>query len=70
MARAEPSEAEPDVRGQTSKPAARFQSTSEGIISSALVTEDTVFFGDVAGWFYALHRATGAERWKLNSSDG
>ena len=36
-------------------------------MGSALVTEDTVYFGDVGGWFYALDRATGAERWKLNS---
>jgi outer membrane protein assembly factor BamB/dienelactone hydrolase len=46
---------------------ARFQSTSEGILASALVGGDTVFFGDLAGWFYALDAATGAERWKLNA---
>jgi polyvinyl alcohol dehydrogenase (cytochrome) len=45
----------------------RFQSSPEGIMASALVTEDTVFFGDVGGWFYALDRANGAERWKLNA---
>ena len=27
----------------------------------------TVYFGDIGGWFYALDRATGAERWKLNA---
>ena len=36
-------------------------------MGSALVTEDSVYFGDVGGWFYALDRATGAERWKINS---
>jgi outer membrane protein assembly factor BamB len=46
---------------------ARFQSTTEGIFASALVTRDTVFFGDMGGWFYALDRATGNERWKLNA---
>ena len=46
---------------------ARFQSSAEGIFGSALVTEDTVFFGDIGGWFYALDRATGTERWKLNT---
>ncbi|MFI5457645.1 MAG: alpha/beta fold hydrolase [Isosphaerales bacterium] len=46
---------------------ARFLSSGEGIMGSALVTDDTVFFGDIGGWFYALDRATGAERWKLNS---
>jgi polyvinyl alcohol dehydrogenase (cytochrome) len=45
----------------------RFQSSAEGILASALVTDDTVFFGDIGGWFYALDRATGAERWKLNA---
>ncbi len=45
----------------------RFQTTAEGILNSALVTEDSVYFGDVGGWFYALDRATGVERWKLNA---
>jgi polyvinyl alcohol dehydrogenase (cytochrome) len=45
----------------------RFQSSPDGIFSSALVTEDTVYFGDIGGWFYALDRATGAERWKINT---
>jgi polyvinyl alcohol dehydrogenase (cytochrome) len=45
----------------------RFQSSPEGILGSALVTEDTVFFGDIGGWFYALDRVNGAERWKLNA---
>ena len=46
---------------------ARFQSSENGIMGSALVTDDTVFFGDIGGWFYALDRATGTERWKLNA---
>lgn len=46
---------------------ARFLSTSEGIMASALVTDDSVFFGDVGGWFYCLERANGKERWKLNA---
>jgi polyvinyl alcohol dehydrogenase (cytochrome) len=45
----------------------RFLSSSEGIMGSALVRGDTVFFGDIGGWFYALDRATGKERWKLNA---
>jgi polyvinyl alcohol dehydrogenase (cytochrome) len=45
----------------------RFQSSADGILGSALVTADTVYFGDIGGWFYALDRATGAERWKLNA---
>jgi polyvinyl alcohol dehydrogenase (cytochrome) len=45
----------------------RFQSSAEGIFASALVTEDSVFFSDIGGWFYALDRATGSERWKLNA---
>lgn len=45
----------------------RFQSSAEGVLGSALVTEDTVYFGDIGGWLYALDRATGRERWKLNA---
>jgi polyvinyl alcohol dehydrogenase (cytochrome) len=45
----------------------RFQSTSSGIFSSALVTEDAVYFADTGGWIYALDRMTGKERWKLHT---
>ena len=45
----------------------RFLSSENGIMGSALVSGDTVFFGDIGGWFYALDRATGTERWKLNA---
>jgi polyvinyl alcohol dehydrogenase (cytochrome) len=45
----------------------RFQSSEAGIMASALVTDDTVFFGDLGGWLYALDRATGQERWKLSA---
>lgn len=45
----------------------RFQSTVNGILGSALVTADAVFFGDTGGWIYSLDRASGAERWKLNT---
>lgn len=48
-------------------PSTRFLSSAEGIFTSALVTRDTVFFGDLSGYFYALDRATGEERWKLNA---
>lgn len=47
-------------------PIVRLQPSDEGgILGSALVTDDTVFFGDLGGWFYGLDRATGKERWKL-----
>jgi polyvinyl alcohol dehydrogenase (cytochrome) len=46
---------------------ARFQASEGGIFSSALVTGDAVFFGDVGGWFHALDRRTGKEIWKLNA---
>jgi polyvinyl alcohol dehydrogenase (cytochrome) len=46
---------------------ARFQSAPDGILGSALVAEDTVYFGDIGGRFYALDRATGSERWTLNA---
>jgi glucose dehydrogenase len=45
----------------------RFQASPNGILGSALVTGDAVYFGDTGGWFYALDRATGVERWKLNA---
>jgi outer membrane protein assembly factor BamB len=38
-----------------------------GVYGSALVNEDTVYFADLAGYFYALDRRTGAERWKVNT---
>ncbi len=37
------------------------------MLGSALVDGDTVYFGDVGGWFCALDRATGAERWRINA---
>ena len=45
----------------------RFQSSADGVLGSALVFEDTVYFGDIGGWIYALDAATGKERWKLDS---
>lgn len=59
-------EAEP---GDENARRARFQSSADGILGSALVTKDTVYFGDIGGWFYALDRATGKERWKINARD-
>lgn len=37
------------------------------ILGSALVTDKRVFFGDVAGVFYALDRFTGHELWKVDT---
>lgn len=48
-------------------PNARFQSSAAGIHAAALVTDDSVFFTDIAGWIYALDRESGKERWKLNT---
>jgi polyvinyl alcohol dehydrogenase (cytochrome) len=45
----------------------RFLAALNGVLSSALVTQDTVFFDDTGGWIYALDRATGKERWKVNA---
>jgi outer membrane protein assembly factor BamB len=45
----------------------RFQSSGEGILGSSLVTAESVYFGDLAGWFYALDRATGKVQWTINS---
>jgi polyvinyl alcohol dehydrogenase (cytochrome) len=58
----------PEAGQDDQKPrGSRFQSSERGILGSALVTKDTVFFGDIGGWYYALDRATGEERWKLNA---
>jgi len=43
----------------------RFQSAPNGVLGSALVTEDSVYFGDIGGWFYCLDREMGKERWKV-----
>ena len=38
-----------------------------GIMTSALVTETSVFFGNSAGVFFALDRVTGEEFWKVDT---
>src|SRR6266404_1433793 len=38
----------------------------DGIYSSALVTEDAVYFATLAGFVYALDRDTGKEKWRLD----
>lgn len=38
-----------------------------GFLASPLVTADTVYVGDVGGYLYALDRATGKERWKVDT---
>ena len=39
---------------------------ADGIYSSALVTEDAVYFATLAGFVYALDRDTGKEKWRLD----
>ena len=41
--------------------------SESGIMTSALVTKQRVFFGSSAGVFYALDRVTGQELWKVNT---
>ena len=57
----------PELRKGVPQGGERFQSSENGTLASALVEEDTVYFGDVGGWFCALDRATGAERWRINA---
>src|SRR5262249_26254446 len=38
-----------------------------GFMNAALVTSDTVYFGDMGGMIYALDRTTGAELWKIDT---
>ncbi len=47
--------------------AARGLVPQDGVYTSALVTADSVFFGDVAGVMYCLDRQTGKEKWTVNS---
>ena len=39
---------------------------NNGICSSALVTDDAVYFGTLAGFIYALDRETGKEKWRVD----
>ena len=39
----------------------------DGIFSSALVTDDAVYFGDIEGVAYCLNRETGEEKWTVDS---
>jgi glucose dehydrogenase len=38
----------------------------DGIYGSALVTGDSVYFGTLAGFVYALDRETGKEKWRMD----
>lgn len=40
---------------------------TKGFMNAALVTDDTVFVGDLGGVVYALDRRTGKERWKVDT---
>jgi polyvinyl alcohol dehydrogenase (cytochrome) len=57
----------PGMRGGSALGTTRFQASLDGIMGSALVTDDTVYFADTGGWIYALDRFTGAERWKRSA---
>ena len=45
-------------------------SPQDGVYTSALVTDDSVYFADVAGIMYCLERETGNEVWQVNSKAG
>lgn len=42
-------------------------SPQDGVYTSALVTDDSVYFADVSGIMYCLERETGNEIWQVNS---
>src|SRR5207248_1283132 len=46
---------------------AGFGVPTAGFANAALVTDDTVYVGDIGGFIYALSRADGKERWKVNT---
>lgn len=63
----------PDTPAKDSPPSSpnlRFRPSEHPILASALVTGDSVYFGDLGGWFYALDRETGDERWAINTRAG
>jgi outer membrane protein assembly factor BamB len=45
----------------------RAESIATGILASPLVHGQTVYFADIGGRIFALDRATGTQRWKLNT---
>jgi polyvinyl alcohol dehydrogenase (cytochrome) len=49
------------------KKAERAGLPDSGFLNSALVAGDTVYIADVGGMIYALDRATGEERWVVNT---
>ena len=58
------------AKKQTESKDARLLVPWLGIYSSALVTEDAVYFGDTNGVAYCLDKETGKERWKVNTKAG
>ena len=46
---------------------ARGLTPQDGVYTSALITDDSVCFADTAGVMYCLDRATGKERWQVDS---
>lgn len=46
---------------------ANFSLPASGFMNAALVTDDAVYVGDIGGIVYALDRANGKERWKVNT---
>src|SRR5262249_21918076 len=46
---------------------ASFGVPDAGFMNSPLVTNDTVYIGDAGGFIYALGRADGKERWKIDT---
>jgi polyvinyl alcohol dehydrogenase (cytochrome) len=44
-----------------------FGSPASGFMNAVLVTDDTVYIGDLGGVIYALDRFTGEERWKIDT---
>ncbi len=57
----------PSPAKKEDKAAPRYGVPDSGFLNSALVTADTVYVGDVGGFFCALARSDGKERWKINT---
>jgi glucose dehydrogenase len=59
-----PLAARPVAKGTT---VAKEAEQAPGVYGSALVTDDGVYFADLAGFLYALDRRTGQEKWKVDT---
>lgn len=57
----------PPASGEPITDKLRGAASDGGILGSALVIDNAVYFADTAGWMYCLDAATGKEKWTVNA---